>query len=104
MTTDSERDSARKRSAVGGAGKRPKSMSLFHSLLYFVPSYLLAIGGYLALNVVTARILGTADFGYFAIVITTSILIGQFSLVGVHRSGLREAARIDDAERLAVLR
>jgi len=100
MTTDSER----KHRALRGAGTRPKSMSLFRSLLYFVPSYVLGVAGYLALNVVAARILGTADFGYFAIVVTTSILIGQFSLVGVHRSGLREAARTDDAERLAVLR
>ena len=100
MTSDSER----KRPAVRVAWTRPKATSLFRSLLYFVPSYALGVGGYLALNVVAARILGTADFGYFAIVVTTSILIGQFSLVGVHRSGLREAARTDDAERLAVLR
>ena len=100
MSTDSER----KRRAVRVAGTRPKSLSLFGSLLYFVPSYFLGIGGYLALSVVAARILGTADFGYFAVVLTTSILVGQLSLVGVHRSGLREAARTDDAERLAVLR
>ncbi|MEO8329552.1 MAG: lipopolysaccharide biosynthesis protein [Candidatus Nanopelagicales bacterium] len=83
---------------------RPKPMSLFRALLYFVPSYFLAIGGSLALNVAAARILGTADFGYFVIVVNTTILIGQFSLVGVHRSGLREAARTDNVDKLVELR
>ncbi len=83
---------------------RPKAMSLHRSLMYFVPSYFLAIGGYLALNVVAARILGTSDFGYFVVLVTVTALIGQLSLLGVHRSGLREAARADNPEMLRDLR
>jgi O-antigen/teichoic acid export membrane protein len=79
-------------------------LSLFRSLMYFVPSYFLAIGGYLALNVVAARILGTADFGYFVALVAATMLIGQFSLLGVHRSGLREAAHADSEETLRELR
>jgi O-antigen/teichoic acid export membrane protein len=85
-------------------GTRPKQMSLVRSMLYFIPSYFMAIGGSLAINVVAARFLGTADFGYFAIVVNATILIGQFSLVGVHRAGLREAARSDDVDSLVALR
>jgi O-antigen/teichoic acid export membrane protein len=74
------------------------------SLAYFVPSYALAIVGYLALNVVAARMLGTASFGYYAVLLTVATFIGQFSLFGVHRAGLREAARADDSETLLKLR
>jgi len=69
-----------------------------------VPSYLLAIGGYLVVNVLAARILDTPDFGYFVIVVTVTTLIGQFSLLGVHRSGLREAASTESREVLVDLR
>jgi len=86
------------------AGTRPKPISLFSSLVFFVPSYMLAVGGALALNVVAARVLGTSDFGYFAIVMTATTLIGQFALFGVHRSGLREAARTQDTKTLQDLR
>jgi O-antigen/teichoic acid export membrane protein len=82
----------------------PRSVSLFRSLVYFVPSYALAIGGYLAVNVIAARILNTADFGYFVLVVTATILIGQLSLLGVHRAGVREAANAESAETLSELR
>ena len=87
-----------------GRHARPRSVSLWRSLLYFVPSYALAIGGYLAVNVIAARILNTSDFGYFVVVVTVTILIGQLSLLGVHRSGVREAASAESPEILGDLR
>ena len=81
-----------------------RSTSLGRSLAYFVPSYALAILGYLALNVIAARVLGPGSFGYYAVLASVTTLVGQFSLLGVHRSGLREAARADDDATLAHLR
>src|SRR4051812_11587037 len=73
-----------------------RSTSLGRSIAYFVPSYALAILGYLALNIVAARILGPGSFGYYAVLMSVTSLVGQFSLLGVHRAGLREAARAED--------
>lgn len=70
----------------------------------FVVSYGVAIAGYFGLNVVSARFLGTSDFGYFVVVLTVTTLIGQQGLVGLHRAGLREAARTDDDRILGDLR
>ena len=86
----------------GPAARRPTTLA--RSLAYFVPSYALAILGYLALNVIAARVLGPGSFGYYAVLVSVTTLVGQFSLLGVHRSGLREAARADDAATLAQLR
>ena len=76
------------------------------ALGWFVASYGVAIAGYLALNALASRFLGRSEFGYFVVVITVTSVIGQFALLGVHRAGLREAARIDaDAhDQLAGLR
>jgi O-antigen/teichoic acid export membrane protein len=90
--------------APSGTAHRPKPASLIKSLAYFVPSYFLAIVGYLALNVVAARMLGRSSFGYYAVLVTVTTFIGQFSLLGVHRAGLREAARANDVDTLANLR
>ncbi len=79
-------------------------MSLFRSLVYFVQSYLLAIVGYLAVSVLAARILGTSQFGYYVALVTAANFIGQFALMGVHRSGLREASRANSSEALNGLR
>lgn len=87
-----------------GDERRRPSASLATSLSYFVPSYLLAIAGYMASTVVAARMLGAADFGYYMVLLTATTLIGQVSLLGVHRAGLREAARARDPEALARLR
>lgn len=75
-----------------------------HSLAYFVPSYLLAILGYLALSVIAGHMLGTSGFAYYLVLVTATTFIGQLSLLGVHRAGLREVARTDDAETLIRLR
>jgi O-antigen/teichoic acid export membrane protein len=76
-------------------------------MVWFLGSYLVAVLGYLALNAIAGRWLGTSDFGYFVVVLTGTGLLAQIGLVGVHRSGLREAARIrgtDDPEAVATLR
>jgi O-antigen/teichoic acid export membrane protein len=53
---------------------------------------------------VAARMLGPSTFGYYAVLLTVTTFIGQFSLLGVHRAGLREAARAEDPDTLAKLR
>ncbi|MBA2558616.1 MAG: lipopolysaccharide biosynthesis protein [Propionibacteriales bacterium] len=80
--------------------------SLHGALAWFVASYGVAIVGYLALNAVASRFLGRSSFGYFVVVITLTTVIGELALLGVHRAGLREAARLDmDAhDQLARLR
>ncbi|MEZ5092070.1 lipopolysaccharide biosynthesis protein [Nocardioides sp.] len=86
------------------AGRRPRSVSLVRSLTYFVPSYGVAIGGYLAYSVVAGRALGTAGFGYLMVILNVTALVGQLALLGVHRSGLREAASADSDDELQQLR
>lgn len=86
--------------------RRPR-VSLLGSLGWFVGSYGVAIGGYLAANAIASRWLGADEFGYFVILVTASAVLGQLGLLGVHRAGLREAARMDgqrDDEVLEVLR
>ncbi len=92
-----------KTTARAGAFPRP---SLQKALLWFVASYGLAIIGYLALNALASRFLGRSSFGYFIIIMTATTVVGQFALLGVHRSGLREAARLesDAHDELARLR
>jgi O-antigen/teichoic acid export membrane protein len=82
-------------------------MSVARALIWFTAAYGLALVGYLVVNAVSSRWLGTAEYGYFVIAVTTSLVIGQLGLVGAHRGGLREAAVMgdtDDPERLARLR
>jgi O-antigen/teichoic acid export membrane protein len=76
-------------------------------MVWFVASYAVALLGYLGLNAVAGRWLGPGQFGYFVVVLTVTGLLGQVGLVGVHRSGLREAARLrndESPEALARLR
>ncbi len=83
---------------------RPRPVSLTHSIVFFVPSYAVAVIAYLTFTVVSARLLGTSDYGYFVVLVAMTTLVGQLSLLGVHRSGLREAARAKDDDQLAELR
>jgi O-antigen/teichoic acid export membrane protein len=76
-------------------------------MVWFLASYVVAVLGYLAVNAIAGRWLGTSDFGYLVVVLTVTGLLAQIGLVGVHRSGLREAARIRgnvDRESVATLR
>jgi O-antigen/teichoic acid export membrane protein len=75
-------------------------------MVWFVGSYGVAIVGYVVLNAAASRLLGAQDFGYFVVAITATTLLGQIGLLGVHRSGLREAATMEltDLEGLALLR
>lgn len=83
-----------------------KDMSLGRAVAWFVVSYGLAVGGYLVSNAAAGRLLGPELFGYFATALILINVMGQLGLVGVHRSGLREAARIegDSPEEIGHLR
>ncbi len=83
---------------------RPSPVSLLRALAYFVPSYALAIVGYLAVNVIAARLLGPSGFGHLVVLLTVSGLIAQLALLGLHRAGLREASRAQDTKTLLALR
>lgn len=80
--------------------------SVFSALVWFGISYGVAIVGYLVGNAVASRWLGLADYGYFVVALTTSTVVGQLGLLGAHRGGLRDAARLEpgDDEALGVLR
>ncbi|GAA5141794.1 hypothetical protein GCM10023340_04100 [Nocardioides marinquilinus] len=85
---------------------RAPSSSLSDSARWFAGSYAVAILGYLGVIAAAGRLLGPADLGAFLVVVTATGLVGQAGLVGVHRSGLREVARLgpDDRDELARLR
>ena len=86
------------------AADRPRPVPLINSLGFFVPSYLLAVLGYLGVNMVAGRSLGTPDFGAFVVIVTVTNLIGQLGLLGVHRAGVREGASASTPEALRELR
>ncbi|MGB5934928.1 MAG: lipopolysaccharide biosynthesis protein [Ornithinimicrobium sp.] len=73
----------------------PTGDSLGGSISWFGLSYLLSIMGFLALNALAARTLGTEDFGRFVVIYTVSLVAGQVGLLGVHRAGVREVARLE---------
>lgn len=75
-------------------------------MLWFVLSYCVTLIGYLGVNSISSRMLGRAEFGYFAVALSITTLIGQAGLIGAHRSGLRDAARLEghDPEMLGMLR
>lgn len=68
--------------------------SLARAIIWFALSYGVAVLGYLALNAAAGRWLGPPEFGYFVVTLTITGLLAQIGLVGSHRSGLREAARL----------
>lgn len=103
-TDERERDLAGGEDPTPPVRLRPSPVSLIRSLAYFVPSYALAIIGYLGVNVVAARMLGPAGFGYLVVLMTAAGLVAQLALLGIHRAGLREAARAEDPETLVALR
>jgi len=87
--------------------KRGRSRaSLLQALVWFAASYGLAILGYLLANAVASRWLGVDQYGYFVVALTASTVVGQLGLLGAHRGGLREAARMSagDRESLLILR
>jgi O-antigen/teichoic acid export membrane protein len=68
------------------------------ALVWFGVAYGIAILGYLVLNAAASRLLGPSQFGYFVIALTAATLVGQIGLLGVHRAGLREAARLEESD------
>jgi len=91
--------------AAGSGSRRRRHLSIGGAIIWFSVSYGGAILGYLAVNAFAARLLDDG-FGYFVIAVTVSTLFGQLGLMGVHRGGLREAARMapDDTAVLSDLR
>lgn len=83
-----------------------RSASLGGSMVWFAGSLGVASVGYLAVNAAASRLLGPAEFGDFVVLFTAALFLGQFGLAGVHRSGLREAARLSETDhnKLAELR
>lgn len=79
-----------------------KRLSVRGALVWFALSYGVALVGYVLLNALASRLLGRQDFGYFVIAVTATTLIGQIGLLGVHRSGLREAARTELSDGVAM--
>jgi len=76
-------------------------------MVWFAASYAGAVVGFLCVNAAAGRWLGPADFGFFVAALAAAGLLSQIGLVGSHRSGLREVARLRDAEdpeAMAVLR
>ncbi len=87
--------------------RRPRGRaSLLQALGWFGASYGLAILGYLVVNAVASRWLGVSQYGYFVVALTASTVVGQLGLLGAHRGGLREAARMSagDEGSLHILR
>ncbi|WP_432476756.1 lipopolysaccharide biosynthesis protein [Nocardioides sp. GXQ0305] len=76
-------------------------------MVWFAASYAGAVLGFLGVNAAAGRWLGPDDFGFFIGTLAAAGLLSQLGLVGSHRSGLREVARlrdVDDPEAMAVLR
>ncbi|QNN54035.1 lipopolysaccharide biosynthesis protein [Nocardioides mesophilus] len=91
---------------VNDAGRptRPR-LSVLGALVWYALSYGGSVLGYLAINAFAARLLDDS-FGYFVVAISTATALGQLGLIGAHRGGLREAARLEtgDVEGLRDLR
>lgn len=76
---------------------KAKKLSVAGATIWFAFCYGGAILGYLVINGVAARLL-VEDFGQFVIAVTVTSLLGQMALMGAHRGGLREAARLIDSD------
>jgi len=61
---------------------------------WVILSYAAALLRYLAVNAMAARLLADS-FAQFILAITVSTMLGQLGLMGVHRGGMRQAARLD---------
>lgn len=76
-----------------GNSRAPASIG--SSIVWFGAAYGVTIVAYLLLNALASRLTTPEHFGRFLVILTATNLIGQLGLVGVHRAGLREAARLD---------
>jgi O-antigen/teichoic acid export membrane protein len=73
--------------------------SLSGAIVWFGASYGVALIGYLGINAIASRLLGPGEFGYFVIAVSLTTVIGQMGLIGTHRAGLRDAARLESGDR-----
>ncbi len=85
--------------AAGRGGRGRRRLSLVGAVGWFAASYGGAILGYLAVNALAARLLLDDGFGYFVLAVTVSTVLGQLALLGVHRGGLRDAARMEPGDK-----
>jgi O-antigen/teichoic acid export membrane protein len=82
-------------SASPPSDMRPaRPQTLTQSLIWFGGSYGISIFAYMAVNALVARALGADEFGYFVVLTSAALVIGQTALLGVQRSGLRDSARV----------
>lgn len=68
-------------------------MSVGLAARWVAASYVLGMLAMLAVNAFAARLVGD-DFGYFIACVPVSAALAQLGLMGVHRGGLRDAARM----------
>lgn len=71
------------------------------SLVWFAASYCISIPTFLALQGLVSRQLDQQGYGYFVLITSTTVLLSQIGILGVHRAGLRDAARLDRGDREA---
>jgi O-antigen/teichoic acid export membrane protein len=76
-----------------------RSASLGNAMVWLMGGYAISLVGYLAVNIMSARLLGAGVYGSFLVVTTVAFVVGQLALFGAHRAGLREVARLDRADR-----
>ena len=82
--------------------KPSRRSSLSGAIVWFGASYGVALVGYLGINAIASRILGPSEFGYFVIAVSLTTVIGQMGLIGTHRAGLRDAARLEAGDRVLI--
>lgn len=80
-----------------------RTTSLGRAIVWFAGSYGVALLGYVVLNAAAGRWLGPSQFGYFVVALTVTGVLATLGLVGSHRSGLREAARLRDGASVEAL-
>lgn len=80
------------------AAARSRRASVGGALVWFAGSYAVAVLGFLGVSASAGRWLGPDDLGFFMGALAASTLLAQVGLVGSHRSGLREVARLRSAD------
>lgn len=83
--------------------RQPKRTSIGGSAIWFGLPYGFALLSYLGVNAIAARLLGLSGYGIFFTTITLTSFFGQLGLLGAHRSGLRDSARLRDSHDQEVL-
>jgi O-antigen/teichoic acid export membrane protein len=72
---------------------------LGNAFVWLILAYVTSFIGFLVVNIASARLLGIENYGSFLVVTTVALVVGQLALFGAHRAGLRDMARIENADR-----